>query len=235
MKAVFRTENTIQIFTFGVTTNDKIEANKKRKIVQSYTFSRSQYELILQGTNDGMRTFFSHADSNCLDCPYNEYGKCYTHKPTQYMGFLSTLRSVIRVYDDFYKIPLFNDEIKEKIIKFSKSQYIRFGTYGEPSLHPYELIEGIVKIADNWTGYTHQWKKKVDLSPFFMASTHTVEEEKDAKFVGFRSFVATETKIEGITNCPASKESGYKSTCSKCGLCSGTLGKGSKSVYILTH
>jgi len=43
------------------------------------------------------------------------------------------------------------------------------------------------------------------------------------------------TKHTGMVNCPASKEAGYKSTCSKCTLCSGTTGKGSKSVYIFNH
>jgi hypothetical protein len=235
MRAIFRTENTIQIFRFGTTSNDKIEADKKRKIVQSYTFSRTQFELILQNANDGMKTFFNSADSNCLDCPFNEFGKCYTHKFNQYVGFISMLKSVVKQYNDFYDIPTYNEDIKEQILNMSKNTYVRFGTYGEPSLHPTELIDSIVKVCDNWTGYTHQHQKRPDLSGYFMASTHTIEEELIARNEGYRSFIATETKIDGIVNCPASKEAGYKSTCSKCGLCSGTLGKGKKSVFILVH
>jgi len=235
MRAIFRTENTIQIFRFGTTSNDKIEANKKRKIVQSYTFSRTQYELILQGLNDGMKTFFNNADTNCLDCPFNSFGKCYTHKFNQYVGFISMLKSVVKDYKDFYDIPTYNSEIKEQILNMSQNTYVRFGTYGEPSLHPIDLISDIVKVCDNWTGYTHQHQKRPDLSGYFMASTHTIEEELTARNEGYRSFIATETKIDGIVNCPASKEAGYKSTCSKCGLCSGTLGKGKKSVFILVH
>jgi hypothetical protein len=41
--------------------------------------------------------------------------------------------------------------------------------------------------------------------------------------------------VQGIVNCPASKEQGLKSNCSKCGLCSGTQGKGNKSVYTIEH
>jgi hypothetical protein len=130
MRAIFRTENTIQIFRFGTTSNDKIEANKKRKIVQSYTFSRTQFELILQGLNDGMKTFFSNADSNCLDCPFNSFGLCYTHKFNQYVGFVSMLKSVIKQYKDFYDIPTYNSDIKEQILNMSKNTYVRFGTYG---------------------------------------------------------------------------------------------------------
>jgi hypothetical protein len=234
MNIVFRTIDTVQIFRFGTTSNDKIESDKKRKIVQSYTFSRKQYELVLNG-NKGMKEFFNNADSNCLDCPYNEFGKCYTHKFNQYVGFISMLKSTSKKYASFDDIPFFDEIAHHQILYICKGTYVRFGTYGEPSLHPYELINDIVKVADNWTGYTHQWKKKINLSPFFMASTHTDAEDKEANFVGFRSFIATDEAIKGAVNCPASKEANYISTCSKCGLCSGTEGKGKKSVYIFNH
>jgi hypothetical protein len=234
-KVIFRDSNAIHIFRYGTTSNDKIEADKKRKILQSYTFSRTQYELILQGLNDGMKTFFNNADSNCLDCPFNSFGLCYTHKFNQYVGFLSMLKSVIRQYKDFYDIPTYNEDVKQQALNFAQNTYVRFGTYGEPSLHPTSLISDIVKVCDNWTGYTHQHQKRPELSGYFMASTHTIEEELIARNEGYRSFIATETKIDGIVNCPASAESGKKSTCSKCGLCSGTLGKGKKSVFILVH
>ena len=68
-----------------------------------------------------------------------------------------------------------------------------------------------------------------------MASTHDKQGEKKAIDKGYRSFVATPTKLDFVS-CPASKEAGYKSTCSKCNLCSGTLGsKSKKSVEILLH
>lgn len=233
-KIVFRTENTIQIFRYGTTSNNKIEADKKRKIVQSFTFSRHQFELVLNEIK-GMKTFFNSADTNCLDCPFNSFGKCYTHKMNQYSGFVSMLKSVISTYGEFYNIPTFNSDLHQQIVKMSTNTYVRFGTYGEPSLHPTELIEDVVKVAPTWTGYTHQWQKREELSRFFMASTHNSVEEIIARDLNFRSFVATDKKIDGIVNCPASKEAGYKSTCSKCGLCSGTDGKGSKSVYIILH
>jgi hypothetical protein len=117
----------------------------------------------------------------------------------------------------------------------SQGTYVRFGTYGEPSLHPIKMIEEMSNVADNWTGYTHQWMRN-DLSKFFMASTHDIEGEIVARLKGYRSYIATESKINGIVNCPASKEAGMKSTCSKCNLCSGTLGtKSNKSIYILNH
>ena len=235
MRLIFRNEDTIQVFRFDTTSNDKIEADKKRKIVQSYTFSRKQYELILNGTNEGMRMFFSNADSNCLDCPFNEFGKCYTHKFNQYVGFVSMLKSISKEFGAFDNLPTFSRDIHKQIVKMSEGTYVRFGTYGEPSIHPLQLIKDVINVAHNHTGYTHQWEKKQELASVFMASTHDAVSEQIAKHMGFRSFIATDKPIEGAVNCPASKEAGYKSHCSKCGLCSGSEGKGNKSVYILMH
>jgi len=235
MRVVFRIKDTVQVFRYDTTSNDKIEADKKRKIVQSYTFSRKQYELILNGTNEGMRMFFSHADSNCLDCPFNEFGKCYTHKFNQYVGFVSMLKSIAAEFGSFDNLPKFSRSLHLTILKMSQGTYVRFGTYGEPSIHPLQLIKDVINVASNHTGYTHQWAKKPELSTVFMASTHTFEEEKKARDNGYRSFIATDKAIDGAVNCPASKEANYKSHCSKCGLCSGSEGKGNKSVYILLH
>jgi hypothetical protein len=238
MKVVFRHKNALHVVTLGTTSNDKIEGDKKRKIVQTYTYSEKQYQLVLDsvksGLSIGMANFFNVADTNCLDCPFNEYGKCYTHKYQQYCGFTSSLRSIVKKFGDLVNIPTFDISMLTDLIKMSKDTYVRFGSYGEPSLHPIEMIRAMVNVCDNWTGYTHQYSK-TDLGKFFMASTHNIEEQQNAQKLGYRSFVATDKKL-GYVSCPASKESGYKSTCSTCGLCSGTLGtKTNKSIEIILH
>jgi hypothetical protein len=238
MSLVFKHKDTIQVVTLATTKNDKIESNKKRKIVQTYTFSYKQFELVKKRfeTNEaiGMKNFFSNADSNCLDCPFNSYGKCYTHKFNQYVGFISSLKSVFKKFGSIDNIPNFDISMLDKVTKMSKGTYVRFGTYGEPSLHPIELIRSMVKVCDNWTGYTHQWNK-TNLGDYFMASTHTTSEQQSAEILGYRSFVATENKL-GYVGCPASKEMGYKSSCSACNLCSGKLGtKTNKSIEIILH
>jgi len=227
--------DTVQVIRLGKTSNDKIEGDKKRNIIQTYTFSRKQYELVQSGAEKSPKIFFGLADTNCLDCPYNEYGKCYTHKFNQYVGFLSMIKSIAKEYGEFDNIPRYNNLIKSRAVSLSKGTYVRFGTYGEPSLHPVTMVMAMVRVSDNYTGYTHQWKTNKELSKFFMASTHTAEEAKTASEDGYRSFIATDSKIDSAVNCPASKEGGYKSTCSSCGLCSGTEGKGKKSIYILNH
>lgn len=235
MKAIFKIDDTLQVVSKANTSNDKIEANSKRKIVQTYTFSRKQFEMVANNEERSMRLFFSVADSNCLDCPFNSFGKCYTHKFNQYVGFISMLKSIAKKYATWDAIPSYDESFALITSEMSKGTFVRFGTYGEPSLHPIEMIEAMVQTADNWTGYTHQWKRSNVLGKFFMASTHTLDESNVAKEQGYRSYIATPTPIGEVVNCPASKEAGYKSSCSKCGLCSGTEGKGTKSIYILNH
>ena len=235
MRNVFKIGETLQVFVKGKTSNEKIEGDRKAKIVQSYTFSRKQFELVKSGDKISMQDFFDAADSNCLDCPLRSFGKCYTHKPIQYSGFLSMLRSISRVLPTWDLIPNYTAEIAEQIVNNSADVFVRFGSYGEPSVHPTELIDNIVKVAKSHTGYTHQWRLAPELNKHFTASVHTAQEETLAKGEGWRSFIATPTPLENYVNCPASKEQNYKSNCSKCGLCSGSEGKGNKSVYILNH
>jgi len=214
-------------------------ANKKitdgSKIVQTYTFSLKQWSLATTSKGFKMQDFFALDGTNCLDCPFsvgNGNGGCYTHKFQQYSGMLKMLRSI--------KIDAITPLDKEKyrnIMDMSHDTFIRFGTYGEPSLLPMALVESMTLLSKSWTGYTHQWEKEWanDYGKFFMASTHDQKDTNAAKGIGYRSFIATKLGSEIAVGCPASKEMGFKSNCAKCGLCSGTEGKGNKDIKILEH
>lgn len=237
MRLVFRLGDTVCVVSLNRTTNKKI-ALPSEKIVQTYHFSREQYE-VAQGQTS-MREFFSHDGKVCFDCPFAvsngaKLSACYTHKMMQYSGFLSALRSIGKLHQSFDDIPEFEAKHHLQVMSLCQGRYIRFGTYGEPSLLPIDLVEHMCSVAKSWTGYTHQWRNRVEYAPYFMASTHTADEEYVASLIGFRSFVVcSETQTQFIS-CPASAEAGFKSNCSKCGLCSGTMGKGKKSVFILEH
>lgn len=238
MKIFFRENDVLHVIRKDKTTNKKI-AEKKETIVQTYHFSRLQFEEAKKHKDyTSMRQFFSHDGAVCLDCPFAvsngaKLSACYTHKVMQYSGFLSMLRSIKMEWDE---IPTWSETLTEQAVKMSKDRYVRFGTYGEPSLLPLEMVSAMLKDAKSWTGYTHQWRK-IDhgYAKYFMASTHTSEEEYTASLIGYRSFVASPKPISQFISCPASKEMGFISNCSKCGLCSGTMGKGKKSVIILEH
>lgn len=235
-RIVFRTNNALIVFRLGETSNKKI-APKGEKIVQTYSFTKEQFLYVANTASCQAKDFFSLANGVCFDCPFKAYLKCYTHKFTQYSGFLSMLRSIAKDYGYFESIPQFNPWVKNDILSMSKNKYVRFGSYGEPTLIDVNLVSEICDIAKSWTGYSHQWRKKPEFAPYFMASTHNLAESLRAELMGFRSFIATNDLIDSkeLINCPASKEMHFISNCSKCGLCSGSKGKGKKSVQILNH
>ena len=245
MRVTFTKDDTVQVFRLGTTTNKKI-AEPKEKIVQSYTFSRNQYEYIRYCMNKGkkpvFKEFFSMDAQNCFDCPFSMNtggGGCYTHKVMQYSGFVSMLKSLVKEYGTYTNIQTYNGNeatILVDLLTIAKDRYVRFGTYGEPSLHPTYIVDGMSQVAKNWTGYTHQWFKKPEYAKWFMASVHTeIQANKAEERLGYRSFIASDNNDMNAIKCPASKEAGFVSNCSKCGLCSGANGKGKKNVVILEH
>jgi hypothetical protein len=237
----WRDGDNIFVVRYGTTTNDKI-AGPKQKIVQTYTFSVDQYEYIKRcvaaNTKPVLKDFFLLDKANCLDCPlsYNSgNGKCYTHKYMQYAGFVSMLKSIAKDGDPR---PLFADRRADILKLCEKAEFLRFGTYGEPSLIDIGLITDMVyslPAGTKWTGYTHQSRKPWAQSykAFFMASAHS---DKDADSItGWRSFICVEdSDVSTAVQCPASKKLSL-TTCSLCGLCAGLLGRSIKNVQIQNH
>lgn len=232
-KIVWLDNDNVFVVSKAKTSNKKISDGSA--LVQTYTFSKDQWLLATTSKGFGMKNFFALDSSNCLDCPYSGNqgeGGCYTHKFNQYVGFLSSLRSIKP--SDLTEL---NEEKFTIIIDMCRDSYVRFGTYGEPSLLPDNLVDSMVNSAKNWTGYTHQWDKNwaSNYSKWFMASVHNQDEAVNAKSKNYRSFIASKIGNEKAVTCPASAEAGFKSNCASCGLCSGVLGKGNKDIKILEH
>ena len=122
-----------------------------------------------------------------------------------------------------------------------RDRIIRIGSYGEPCAVPYEVWETIIKLAKGWTSYTHAWEKSYTdkrLKNICMASVDTEEEYLRAKKAGWRTFRVrskNEALFSGEIICPASEESGRKTTCEKCRMCSGTSFGGKKDICIIIH
>lgn len=239
-RITFQLDGTIQVFRLGKTSNAKISKGNE-KILQSYTYSVDQFNYIKNEVAPTLKGFFALDAKNCFDCPFSMAtgnGGCYTHKFGQYRGFLGMIRSLVKEFGSVENIPRYNHDIATNIVMMSMNKYVRFGSYGEPSMHPLELVKNMTKVSRNWTGYTHQYFRKPEYAEFFMASVHNAKQAETAmqKF-NYRSFIATDNVqgLEGTVQCPASKEGGFKSNCADCGLCSGTAGKGKKSVRILEH
>ena len=223
----------------GKTTNAKI-AKPTDQVVQTYTFSLSQVAYVRCHVEFGIKLspseFFKRDATNCLDCPLSGNsgnGKCYTHKYMQYSGFISMLKSIVK---QGAFAGLDNCKRDDILRMCERSDYLRFGTYGEPSLLPLDLVADMVEACPGqWTGYTHQARKSwaQPYRDYFMASAHS---DKDAASItGWRSFVCLEPDDQSTAvQCPASKELSL-TTCSACGLCSGVTGKGRKNIKINLH
>jgi hypothetical protein len=95
---------------------------------------------------------------------------------------------------------------------------VRFGAYGDPAYLPTDLIQQIVKYANSWTGYTHQWEKcDQQLKDYFMASVDTPEEYQKAKSMGwktFRTIMSNDQLFLNETMCPYPVV-----TCKQCKKC----------------
>ena len=233
-KIVFADEKNVFVVSKSKTSNKKISDGKP--LVQTYTFSKEQYHLATTSKGFGMKKFFALDKSNCMDCKFSGNqgkGGCYTHKFNQYVGFLSMLRSIKQE-----QLTRLTTQKIDAITEMCADTYVRFGTYGEPSLIPLPIVNAMTFKASNWTGYTHQHDKEFaqGYKDFFMASTHTDEEASNRSEDGWRSFIALEIGSDAnAISCPASKEAGFVTNCAKCSLCSGAKGKGIKNVKILLH
>jgi hypothetical protein len=129
---------------------------------------------------------------------------------------------------------------RDAVILAFDGQAVRMGSYGDPMAIPLEVWESILRYAEFWTGYTHQWKGAQNgWQKFVMASADTVDEYWQAKTLGFRVF-RVRGKSDGLlakreTICPASKEAGKKTVCALCKACGGTSSKAKVDIAIRMH
>jgi hypothetical protein len=122
-----------------------------------------------------------------------------------------------------------------------RGRKVRRGSYGDPAAVPAWVWEALDGDAGE-TGYSHQWETAdpTTLAPIVMASVHDVEEMERAHALGYRTFRVMRDEDE-VTDrevlCPASKEAGARTTCSRCNLCNGSRGPSDKrrSVAIYLH
>jgi len=122
---------------------------------------------------------------------------------------------------------------------------VRLGAYGDPAAVPIEVWDTLLKYCKS-TGYTHQWRtcdKKY--SEYCMASCDTPLDVVLSTQMGYRTFFVQSVssyedtvKVIGNTKlawCPASKEKGKSTTCSKCMACNGTRFGQKSNISIMIH
>ncbi|WKW87312.1 hypothetical protein SEA_CHARGERPOWER_97 [Mycobacterium phage Chargerpower] len=171
--------------------------------------------------------------ATCGDCPFRSVasggdGGCYTHKSLR-RGHAQT---------SSWNAHEANGSVPFDVAAF-KGLKVRFGSYGDPAAVPFEVWEAILSVADGVTGYTHQWRTADPrFAELCMASADTVEQRREARMKGYRSFrprPGNAPREAGEVICPASTEAGFKTTCATCMACGGTSKGRTQDVTIILH
>lgn len=118
-----------------------------------------------------------------------------------------------------------------------RGRLIRLGAYGDPAAVPIRVWRQLLREAQGWTGYTHQWRRRPALRRYVMASCDTEADAAAATAAGWRTFRVRREAARLLPNeivCPASAEGGYRVQCAQCRLCCGTT-RSAKNIAIIAH
>lgn len=165
--------------------------------------------------------------SICGKCKHKIFKSCYVNVYQAPNNIYKTYKK-----SKYNKIDLTNTN-------YFVNRCIRVGSYGDPSAVPSFVWKELLKNNKKHTGYTHAWKDNdPDLKEICMASVDTYKEMQEAKKLGWRTFrtrLETDKVDKSEYICPASKEAGHKTTCERCGGCSGLRTKQKKTPVIIIH
>lgn len=226
MRYEFKNEGVLNVLHYKVSNNKKLGIGEA--MLGTYHFSIDQIKAI-----DLMQDA-----ACCFDCAYSNNsgdGSCYTQRGMQRWGLISMMKAINKRLDTIKEFNLDDFLLFFNKVRDLAPTLTRFGVYGEPVLLPFIAVKMLSELSIEHTGYTHRWilPKYAHYKSHFMASTHSQEGANLAIQLGWRVF--NTGKIKQAINCPASKEAQRKTTCAKCGLCSGTSGKGKTNIYINKH
>ena len=98
---------------------------------------------------------------------------------------------------------------------------VRFGSYGNGSSVPRDVLEPLLKVVGMRTKYEHDWRNPDNqwMAKYAMASVHSLEEREEARALGFRTFRTGDDVGEGEILCLFDS---HKIQCVDCGLCNGS-------------
>ena len=178
--------------------------------------------------------------SVCGDCnlrPFNQPAKVKGVKRRKpcYVRVWQAPRSV---YDGFQR-GIYSAVTPDEARAMLAGRELRLGSYGNPSAAPFEVWSTAAADTSGRTGYVHNWRTCDNRwSGLVMASVESMAEALDARKLGYRLFRVRqpgEELAKGEVKCPASKEAGFKTTCSACVACGGHSSKAKADIAILAH
>jgi hypothetical protein len=116
---------------------------------------------------------------------------------------------------------------------------LRITGYGDPTAIPIDVWQQLLgPNKAGWTAYTQHWRRHPEFREHFMASVTTLDQQREAVALGWRTYRMRPTVEDPIDAseivCPASAEAGHRVTCDRCELCQGAS-KNAKSIVIAAH
>jgi len=172
----------------------------------------------------------------CGHCIHRPSLAAYTGAPPCYVNVGRSVASVYKAY----KRGSYAYASPSEVALYLTGLKLRIGTYGDGAAAPVHVWQQLTKFTAGHVGYTHQWlNPSFDHSawaPLAMASADNIDEAAQANLYGMRVFRVSVgvDKQQSEVSCPASAESGKKTTCDNCMLCGGTT-KNAKDIVIADH
>jgi len=172
----------------------------------------------------------------CGNCVHRPILAAETGEPPCYVN---VGRSVLAVFNA-YKRGRYVRVKPQALARILAGRKLRIGTYGDGAAAPVSLWQTLTQYTADHVGYTHQWQRAgfdhFGWSSLVMASADTAEQALEAQALSYRTFRVSIglDKRAGEISCPASAESGKKTTCDNCMLCAGQM-KAAKNIVIADH
>ena len=114
----------------------------------------------------------------------------------------------------------------DEIQKLGTNQFVRLGTYGDPSAVPSYVWDSLLSKSKNNTGYTHQSNNpNADVRTdqcMISADSYATTTKDFGTHTSTFTYTDEELDKQNEVLCPASKEAGRRTTCNDCLLCSGS-------------
>ena len=173
--------------------------------------------------------------AKCAECPM--VSKCYVNHDKQ--SVRRTVKKLLNGEACSYKFSTLDE-----VLPLLRGERVRLGTYGDPSALPLHDLQKICEASNGWTGYTHFFKEiDSDYALFLMASVESLEGELLAHALGYLTFRVLLKEDENLEVTKKSiqclnvvdEKTLVSLQCVDCLICSGTKGRGKKSVYIHEH
>lgn len=180
-------------------------------------------------TGDMIQTWIIRSDMSPLEASktYNDQsvcGNCPHRRNTGGSCYITLHQAPAAVYKSFKNGNYENFDYSKHSHLFT-NRNIRLGSYGDPAAVPFKVLDSVVKLCKNHTGYTHQ----VDHSKFdshitdlCMVSVDTEQQAKRAQQKGYKTFRVKTDKMRKIDSEVICLSQSHNINCNDCGLCNGS-------------